>query len=436
MTLLPATERALLREIAEAQSTTRLPSITAAVIRDGSLVWTGARGRYADRSGAPPGPGTQYRIGSITKTMTAILVLQCRDDGLLALSDPIGRFVPGVPFGDRTVRQLLAHSSGMNAEPAGDWWERHPGVGFDELTKAMSEEAAAMAPDRQHHYSNLGYGLLGEVVSRLRGAPWIDVVRRRILDPLGMRRTSYLPESPAAQGFSVHPWSGQLDGEPAYDAGAMAPAGQLWSTVEDLARYAAFWLDPTDEVLDPDTVAEMTVPQAADPVEGLTGGYGLGLRLQSEGTSTLVGHTGSMPGFLAGLFVDRVRRIGAVTLANAPYGRCSLLPVDLIRIVAEHEPPMPAEWLPEAPVSPGAELLGPWYWGNTPHLMTVSSGTLVLSLLAGPMRSRFRPAGRDEFVGLDGYFAGERLRVIRDRGGAIRSLELATFVFTRTPYGT
>lgn len=422
--LLPATERALLREVAETQSTWRLPSMVAGVVRDGSLVWTGVRGRYADRSGMPPHPGTQYRIGSITKTMTAVLVMQCRDDGLLALSDPVGRYLGALPFGDRTIRQLLTHSSGMNAEPTGDWWERHPGVGFDELVKSMSEDAAAMLPDRQHHYSNLGYALLGELVARLRGTPWIESVRRRILDPLGMSRTSYLPESPVAQGFSVHPWSGQLEDEPAYDAVAMAPSGQLWSTVEDLARYTAFWLDPVDDVLDPDTMAEMLVPQSGDADQS----YGLGIRLQSG----VVGHTGSMPGFLAGLFVDRALRIGAVTLANATYGRCAMVPADLIGVVAEHEPPLAQEWLPEAPV-PHADLLGPWYWGNTPHVITVANGLLVLSFVPGPaVRSRFRPTGPDEFVGLDGYFAGERLRVLRT--GKTTRLDLATFTFTRTPY--
>lgn len=432
MTLRPDTAAALYAEVAAAQSEWKLPSINAGVVRDGALVWTGSRGRFANADGMEPGPDVQYRIGSITKTMTAVLVMQCRDDGLLSLNDAVGKHLPGIAFGDLTLRQLLAHSGGMNAEPEGDWWERNPGVSFEALSAAMDESQAAGRPDRRHHYSNLGYGLLGEVVSRLRGAPWMELVAERILNPLEMRRTSYFPISPAAQGFSVHPFTGRLAEEPAYDAGAMAPAGQLWSTIEDLARYAAFWIDPGYEVLSRDSVDEMASPVASDPREALTASYGLGLRLHADDPHLFVGHTGSMPGFLAGLFVDRVRRIGAVTLGNATYGRCAVVPLDLMRTLASYEPVLPVEWLPEPELAQGEELLGHWYWGNTPLTMSVSAGILQLS---GGLTTRFSPLGPDLYRGRDGYLAGEKLRVVRD-GDTITHLDVATFVLTRTPYGT
>jgi len=428
----PDTAAALYAEIAAAQSEWKLPSVNAGVVRDGSLVWTGSRGQFATADGGAPGADVQYRIGSITKTMTAILVLQCRDDGLLSLNDAVGKHLPGISFGDRTIRHLLAHSGGMNAEPEGPWWERNPGVSFDELAVAMDESQAAGPADRQHHYSNLGYGLLGEVVARLRGASWLDLVQSRILDPLEMRRTSYFPSGAAAQGFSVHPFSGQLLEEPAYDAGAMASAGQLWSTIEDLAKYATFWIDPVYEVLSRDTVDEMAAPSASDPREGLTASYGLGLRLIADDPHLLIGHTGSMPGFLAGLFVDRVRRIGAVTHGNATYGRVASLPPDLLRILVSHEPVLAQEWVPEPTLDQGNDLLGHWYWGNTPLTMTVSGGILQLS---GGLTSRFSPLAPDLYQGRDGYFAGEKLRVLRDNTGTIRELNLATFTLTRTPYG-
>lgn len=414
-----------------AQSETRLPSVTAGLVRDGELVWTGARGRFANASGLAPGPNVQYRIGSITKTLTAVLVLQCRDDGLLQLNDAVGKHLPGIAFGDRTVRHLLAHSGGMNAEPEGPWWERNPGVSFDELVAAMDDSHAVGPADRRHHYSNLGYALLAEIVARVRGESWLELVQRRILDPLEMGRTSYFPFGAAAQGYSVHPFSGQLVEEPAYDSGAMAPAGQLWSTVEDLAKYASFWIDPVSEVLSRDTVDEMAAPAAADPREALTASYGLGLRLIAEDPYLLIGHTGSMPGFLAGLFVDRARRIGAVTLGNSTYGQVASLAPELIIMVADREPALAPEWLPEPQLEQGSELLGHWYWGNTPLTMVVSNGVLQLS---GAMSCRFTPLGPDLYQGRDGYFAGERLRVIRN-GGAVDHLNLATFVLTRTPYG-
>ncbi|MFC0625348.1 serine hydrolase domain-containing protein [Kribbella deserti] len=424
----PDTAAALLREVAAVQSASRLPSLVAGVVRDGELVWSAARGRFADRGGALPGPDTQYRIGSITKTLTAILVMQCRDDGLLALSDPIGKHLPGIGYGHLTVRNLLAHSGGMNAEPVGDWWERNPGVSFEQLAAALDESIAAGVPDRRFHYSNLGFGLLGELVTRLRDKPWMELAQARVLDPLGMRRTTYLPQAPAAQGFSIHPWTHRLDDEPAYDSGAMAPAGQLWSTLEDLARYASFWIDPVSEVLAPATVDEMAAPMANDPNEGLTASYGLGLRLHADDPHVLTGHTGSMPGFLAGLFVDRGRRIGAVTLANATSGKAPSLALELVRKVGALEPPLPPEWVPEPELPVGEELLGPWHWGNTPYLMTIEGGILVLANPDGSRVTRFRVIGKDLYEGLDGYFAGERLQAHSTH------LNLATFILTRTPY--
>ncbi|NEA32907.1 serine hydrolase domain-containing protein [Streptomyces sp. SID13031] len=426
----PDTAAALYAEVAAAQSEWKLPSINAGVLKDGALVWTASRGQIVDGRGLAPGPDVQYRIGSITKTMTAVLVLQCRDDGLLALTDAVGKHLPGVAFGELTIRHLLAHSGGMNAEPEGPWWERNPGVSFETLTAAMDESQAAGKPDRRHHYSNLGYALLGEIVAQLRGAPWMELVASRILDPLEMRRTSYFPVTPAAQGYSVHPFSGRLELEPAYDAGAMAPAGQLWSTVEDLAKYAAFWIDPGYDVLNRDTVDEMAAPAAADPRESLAASYGLGLRMHADDPHLFVGHTGSMPGFVAGLFVDRARRIGGVTLANATYGKSATVPLDLMRTLASYEPPLPVEWVPEPELAQGEELLGHWYWGNTPLTISVAGGILQLS---GGITCRFSPLGPDLYQGRDGYFAGERLRVIRD-GDAITQLNLATFALTRTPY--
>ncbi|TWD83787.1 CubicO group peptidase (beta-lactamase class C family) [Kribbella amoyensis] len=432
MTLRPDTAAALFAEVAAAQSEWRLPSINAGVLRDGALVWTGSRGRFATVDGGAPGPDVQYRIGSITKTLTAILVLQCRDDGLLGLNDAVGKHLPGIAFGDRTIRHLLAHSGGMNAEPEGPWWERNPGVTFDELAAAMDDAHAAGPADRRHHYSNLGYGLLGEIVARVRGEAWFDLVVERILRPLEMKRTSYFPAAPAAQGFSVHPFSGRLEEEPAHDAAAMAPAGQLWSTIEDLAKLAAFWIDPVYEVLSRDTVEEMAAPSASDPREALTGSYGLGLRLYADDPYVFVGHTGSMPGFLAGLFVDRARRIGAVTLGNATYGKCASVPLDLMRTLVAHEPPLPQEWVPEPRLAQGEELLGHWYWGNTPLTMVVSCGILQIT---GGLTSRFTPLGPDLYRGRDGYLAGENLKVIRDDTGAIQELNIATFSLTRRPYG-
>jgi CubicO group peptidase (beta-lactamase class C family) len=90
----------------------------------------------------------------------------------------------------------------------------------------------------QYHYSNVGYALLGELVARLRGRPWYDVIAEELLAPLRMSRTTLRPQPPHATGFAVHPHADLPLPEPEHDAEAMAPASQLWTTITDLARWA------------------------------------------------------------------------------------------------------------------------------------------------------------------------------------------------------
>ena len=289
----------------------------------------------------------QYRIGSITKTLTAVLVLQLVRDGRLSLDDPASAVLGDVGYADRTIRSLLAHNAGIRSEPVGSWWERSVGLTWDELVGAHEDADAVFPALQQFHYSNLGFALLGEVAARLYGATWWECVRTRILDPLGMTRTSYLPTGAAAQGHSVHPYARTLVDEPATDTGAMAPAGQAWATLGDLATYNAFLLAGHDDVLSLDWLLTASHPQAGDRRDALTSGHGLGFQLQAGGSGMLVGHTGSMPGFLAACFVDRERRTGAVVLANATTGlQPNELAGDLLDELERREPHVPPAWRP------------------------------------------------------------------------------------------
>jgi CubicO group peptidase (beta-lactamase class C family) len=429
------TARRLRAVLAAEQASARMPSLAAGVVRDGELAWSGTHG---DHTGTvPPSADVQYRIGSITKMMTAVLLMQLRDEGRVHLGDRLEIHLPWVGYGDRTLGSLLSHSSGMQSEPAGPWWERSPGVPFETLASAIDDGAAPFGPGVAFHYSNLAYGLLGQVVARLRGGTWWEQVEDRILRPLGMNRTSYGPQAPAATGYSVHHFAGTLTEEPAQDTGAMAPAGQLWSTISDLGRYAAFLVTGHDRVLPLTTLEEMSTPHAGSPAGGLREGYGLGLRLATAGTGTAYGHTGSMPGFLAGLFVDRVRRTAAVCLANGTAGlRAEGLPLDLLAELERCEPSVVPPWTPTVSVPDEVgELLGLWHWGNTAVSFTFDGEHVaVTSLATGNEIARFRVTGERELVGTSGYHHGERLAVVRNGDGSINHLVCATFVYTRAPY--
>ncbi|UYM24484.1 beta-lactamase family protein [Streptomyces albus] len=222
LSLLPATRRALNHRLARAQSEARVPSLVAGVTRDGEVIWEGA---LSALEGVEADGDTQYRIGSISKTFTAVLVMRLRDEGLLELTDPLEEHLPGTDAGQATVADLLSHTGGLAAEAPGEWWERSPGTLRPGLADVLGEEPHRHPVGRVHHYSNPGYTLLGALVEEVRGEPWERVLRAEVLEPLGLTRTSYAPQAPHAQGWAVHPWADTLLPEPAHDLGRMAPLG-------------------------------------------------------------------------------------------------------------------------------------------------------------------------------------------------------------------
>jgi CubicO group peptidase (beta-lactamase class C family) len=200
--VLPTTARLLLARTARAQREGRSPSLVAGVVRDGGLVWSAGRGDVAE-----PHTDVQYRLGSISKPLTAVAVMRLRDEGLLRLDDPLDRHVPGTPLGDRTVGQLLSHLAGASAESPGGWWERTRGGSLADL--GLADDDVVLGAARRFHYSNLGFGLLGELVATLRGTSWEDVVTTGCWAPSawsGRRRVRW-PRRPRARPCTRGPTS-------------------------------------------------------------------------------------------------------------------------------------------------------------------------------------------------------------------------------------
>ncbi|MBO1336765.1 serine hydrolase [Streptomyces sp. VRA16 Mangrove soil] len=434
--LLPTTRRALLHRIAVAQSEGRAPSLVAAVARDGELVWTGSR---TSVDGHGPDEHVQYRIGSITKTFTAVLVMRLRDEGLIDLGDPLEKHLPGTGAGEVTVAELLAHTGGLAAETPGEWWERSSAALRPALDDVLGEQPFRHPVGRRHHYSNPGYTLLGALVEKVRGVSWEEALRQEILEPLGLTRTSAEPRMPHAGGWAVHPYADVLLPEPSEDLGLMAPAGQLWSTTRDLAVFAGFLTTGDDRVLSAETVREMRTPAAPTLPGDWETSYGLGMQVARRDGRVLAGHTGSLPGFVAGLWLDEEEGLASVALANATSGvAIGTLAADLLKIVADAEPRMPEPWRPLPEVDATLlELTGPWYWGTQiAALRLAADGGVELGPVAGAgRRSRFRANGDGTWTGLDGYYMGEILRAVRRPDGSVSHLDLGSFVYTREPYG-
>lgn len=204
-----ATEQDCSRRLRDLQRSARAPSIAAAIVRDGALTWSDSAGLADVERGSEPTLDMQYAIGSITKTFTAVLLLQLRDLGRLDLEDRLDRHLPGVAHGDVSLRRMLAHLSGLRREPAagpgGEVWETLQDPDIEDMQAGVARAGRVLEPGRRWHYSNLAFALLGEVVARSFALPWEVVLQERLLQPLGMARTTLEPVEPSARGYFVEP---------------------------------------------------------------------------------------------------------------------------------------------------------------------------------------------------------------------------------------
>jgi CubicO group peptidase (beta-lactamase class C family) len=429
---------ALGRRLREAQARWRMPSVSATVVRDGATLWQEAIGLASADPAEGATPEHQYRVGSITKTFTAVLVLQLRDAGELELATPLTELVPEAPAGP-TVADALAHLAGLQREPPGEIWEtlRPPdGAG---LLAGLAAADPVLAPRFRWHYSNLAYGVLGAIVERTTGSAYGEALRERILEPLGLRRTSLAPQEPIARGYFVEPYSDGVVGESHVELPETTAAlGQLWSTAPDLARWGSFLAAGDDRVLARATLDEMALVRAMVDHRRWRLAWGLGLALYRRDDRVLAGHGGAMPGFLACLAVERAERVGAVVLTNSGAGPdVETLAVDLACAALDALPAEPEAWRPDAGAP--AELiplLGRWWSEGSELVLSVRDGRFQARLVGGPEGrdvSWFEPDGDDRWRVVEGRELGEALRVVRDEEGVPTRLYLATYPLRRGP---
>jgi CubicO group peptidase (beta-lactamase class C family) len=428
------------------QADARVPAVSVALHRADRPLWTFQVGDTGN--GTALGADTQFRIGSVTKTFTAVLVMQCRDDGLLDLDDPLGRHLEVPAHGELTIRRLLSHTAGLQREPFGDVWDTLRPPAVDQLLVELARAERVLPPARRYHYSNLSLSLLGHLTGRLRGGSWEEVVVDRILGPLGLTATTVQPTARAATGFLVDAYSDYARPEPATDFGAVGPAAQLWGTASDLARWAAFLADPT--TVDPDgavlraeTVEEMRWPLTVTD-ETLWGtGVGLGLMLHPlPGRAMHVGHYGAMPGFLAGVFGGygggAPAGLGCAVLGSAGTAEAVLeLVHELLVAAVEADPADIAPWTPgEAAPAAYRSVLGRWWGEGFGHDFRWHAGRLEASGFGAPAGrppSVFvpLPGQPDVLRTVSGREAGELLRLTRDEAGTVVRMHWATYRFTR-----
>jgi CubicO group peptidase (beta-lactamase class C family) len=435
-----STQSALRRILQGRQAEHRVPGLVGGVARSGSLLWCDGIGSAdLDSDGTRLDADTQFLIASITKTFTAVMVMQLRDEGKLSLDDCVESFIPESKHEGITIRQMLSHVTGMQREPVGDVWETLTYPDRDQLVAGWNEAERVHKPHHRHHYSNLVYSVLGEIITRLDGRGYAESLQARLLDPLGMRRTTIGLVAPHATGYYLPPFTDVPVIEPVLDISAMNAAGGLASTVSDLARWASFLSDPDDAILSADTLDEMCQPQIIADPEAWTLGWGLGLMLFRSGDKIFVGHTGGMPGHITGLALHRPTSTAGIVLMNSTSAPDpAAFAIELADHVVEDDPEGPDMWGPGREVpNELTGVLGRWYSEGTAFTFSVRDGTLEARLDKAPASkppSVFESLGDDLFRTTSGREAGELLRVTRAADGTVSKLNWATYLFTREPY--
>ncbi|WP_425066821.1 serine hydrolase domain-containing protein [Reyranella sp.] len=348
----------------------RIPGLALGVVQEGRLVHATTVGLADREAGRRVEVGTAFRIASMTKNMTALAILSLRDRGWLQLDAPLAHYVPQfaavkpatLDSAPVTVRHLLTHTAGFVTDDP--WGDRVLGMTPAELdTVIATGHLFARPPGLAFEYSNLGYALLGRVLTNVSGEPYQAYMRRTFLEPLGMEHTTF--DAPAAAALGDYAFGYRRDGEtwsreriePDGEVGAM---GGLATTVPDYARYVSFLLSawpardaPESGPVRRSSVREMVLwhapPFAPETAAGARGGqpsaYGYGL---THSTDALLGmrihHAGGLPGYGSHVVMLPERGWGIFAFGNRTYSPMSRLTLDVAeRLHAAAPPPAVAE---------------------------------------------------------------------------------------------
>ncbi|MEM7586286.1 MAG: serine hydrolase [Acidobacteriota bacterium] len=308
-----------------------LPGLAIGVVHDQDLIWARGFGVRDLESLEPVTPDTVFRVGSVTKVFTATAILQLRDRGLLRLDDPVAQHLPwfsihsdfeGEP--EITVRHLLTHSSGLPREAAFPYWTTHEFPTREELQAVVPGQSTIFPPASRYKYSNLGIALLGEIVTEVSGTPWADFLRDHITTPLGMARSSADPDDALRRLMTTAYLRRAGDGNRRiaeyYDTGALAPAANMVSTVNDLARFAALQFSAGTRAEDAQILRASTLREMHRPhwmKADWSGGRGLGYSVSRRKGTTLVSHGGWVAGHRTHFLLAPSEKIAVIVMTNA-----------------------------------------------------------------------------------------------------------------------
>ncbi len=308
-------------------------AVTVAVFSGSEVIWAKGYGWANIEERVAADARTIGRTGSISKSFTAVLMMQLVERGVIALDARVSDYFPeieglaGRPEGARpiTFRMLASHTAGLEREPRLEgaasgsiyMWE-------EKVLASIPRTRYQTQPLTDYSYSNIGFGILGLALSRAAGVPFMELIETLILQPLGMESSTFILDSPdllsrMSVGYSRSRSTGEITAEQAtrehFGRGYKVPNGGVYSTVHDLAALAAALMGEGDgQILSEESRSEMFKPQA--PATG----YGLGLFVYNRAKGPqLIGHGGSVAGYNADLVFDPETKLGVAMLRTTSY---------------------------------------------------------------------------------------------------------------------
>ena len=436
----------------------RLPGMALGIIRDQELAWFGGFGAADLDSGKKPTENTIARIASVTKTFTTIAIMQLRDARQLELEDSLVQHIPEFASarpirGDVegvTLRRLLTHRSGLVTESPTHGWNDLDFPSREEMLAKLPETGIVIPQDSAFKYSNLAFGLLGEVVYRVTGIPYIEYVHANIIEPLGLTSTVFdLTDKLRPHffvGYNSTPYQDRPESAPYAHLNGLSSAGQLHSTVSDLAKWVSFQFQ-TDggdrrgaQVLKGQTLVEIQQPQYVEP--DWSAGQCLGWRATRIGDHIYHNHGGGIHGFGTQVWFNVPSKIGVVVFINMwpPHGGLEIAEelLEMVLNADEAVQPVPAH----PPLEPTPEVLQRFigYYRAEPGIdvnLEVRDGRLRLAGHGGSAYSLHAPAileptdKEEEWLVLGGRAAGEIAIFKFADDDRVISYELGAFVFKK-----
>ncbi len=312
----------------------QLPGISALVVEDQDILWSGAFGLANVEQNVKSEPSTLYSICSISKLFTSVAIMKLYDEGKLRLDDKVGDLLPWYDLDQKfadswpiTVRTLLTHSSGLPREANFPYWTGpdFPFPSSENIREELENQQTLYPSSTYHQYSNLGLTLLGDIIEEVTGEPYDTYVKQNILDPLGLVNTrTELPEDLYGQelaiGYSALSREHQRQKVALFQANGITPAAGFSSNVMDLGKFASWQFRLKDstitEILKPSTLKYMQNVHWTDPDWKITWGLGFVVSKGSDGEK-IVGHGGSCPGYRSAIRIMPDSKRAYVVMINA-----------------------------------------------------------------------------------------------------------------------